>query len=71
MLPDAVLVAEGVKSAQHAQEILSFHPEIKYVQGLYLPGREEFAREWKDLSYSRPGPKEPNHESPVGASSAV
>lgn len=47
MLPDAVLVAEGVKSAEHAAQLLEHHPQIKYVQGLYLPtSRSEFSREW-------------------------
>ncbi len=46
LLPRAHMVAEGVQSAQHAADILNQHPGIHYVQGLYLPGREEFARDW-------------------------
>lgn len=48
-LPEATLVAEGVKSAEHAAELLKFYPDIDYVQGLYLPEREQFAKEWKDI----------------------
>ncbi len=49
MLPEATLVAEGVKSADHAAQLHEQHPQIKYVQGLYLPeSRDEFAREWEE-----------------------
>ena len=37
MLPETVVIAEGVQSAEHAQEIMRAHPDIEYVQGLYLP----------------------------------
>lgn len=37
MLPGTVIIAEGVQSAEHAQDILKEHPDIQYVQGLYLP----------------------------------
>lgn len=52
MLPHAVMVAEGVKSAQHARELHRHHPAIRYVQGLYLPAREDFAKEWKGQAVS-------------------
>jgi EAL domain-containing protein (putative c-di-GMP-specific phosphodiesterase class I) len=48
LFPNAVLVAEGVKSAAHAMQLRQFHPDIKYVQGLYLPDRETFAREFAE-----------------------
>jgi len=37
MLPESIIVAEGVQSADHAQAILNGFPDIDYVQGLYLP----------------------------------
>ncbi|NCT40216.1 MAG: EAL domain-containing protein [Alphaproteobacteria bacterium] len=37
MLPETVVIAEGVQSAEHAQTIMRDHPDIDYVQGLYLP----------------------------------
>lgn len=37
MLPRVVMVAEGVQSAEHAVAINAVHPDITYVQGLYLP----------------------------------
>lgn len=37
MLPEAIMVAEGVKSAEHARQIQTEFPSIAYVQGLYLP----------------------------------
>lgn len=49
MLPSTVMIAEGVKSAAHALDVHRYHPDIKYVQGLYLPGREEFAADWQAL----------------------
>lgn len=45
-LPDAIIVAEGVKSAEHALIIHEFHPQIRYAQGLYLPDRDTFAKDW-------------------------
>ncbi len=47
LLPKAQFVAEGVQSADHAREILANHPNIKYVQGMHLPDRETFAKQWK------------------------
>ncbi|MFK7839484.1 MAG: EAL domain-containing protein [Bdellovibrionales bacterium] len=47
MLPDTVIIAEGVQSAEHAQDILKVYPDIDYVQGLYLPeSRREFQTEF-------------------------
>ncbi|MGB0720604.1 MAG: EAL domain-containing protein [Bdellovibrionales bacterium] len=37
VLPDAVFVAEGVQSIDHAIEICRKYPAIAYAQGLYLP----------------------------------
>ena len=48
--PDATIIAEGVQSADHAFELLQNHPEIHYVQGLYLPKRVEFSKQWRDCS---------------------
>ena len=43
MLPDTVIIAEGVQSADHAVEIIKEFPDIQYAQGLYLPeSREAF-----------------------------
>jgi hypothetical protein len=39
-------VAEGVQNAEHAREILAHHPNIKYVQGMHLPDRETFQKQW-------------------------
>ncbi len=47
LLPNAQFVAEGVQSSDHACEILTNHPNIRYVQGMHLPSREVFAEEWK------------------------
>lgn len=49
LLPGAVMVAEGVKSAEHARAVHNFHPGICYVQGLYLPDRATFAAQWQAL----------------------
>jgi EAL domain-containing protein (putative c-di-GMP-specific phosphodiesterase class I) len=46
LLPEAIMVAEGIKSAEHAREILKIHPGIRFVQGMHLPDRETFSREW-------------------------
>ena len=45
-LPRAVVVAEGVRSPQHARTIQQHHPRIAYVQGMKLPGRGEFKEAW-------------------------
>lgn len=37
LMPDVVMVAEGVKDAAHALELKNGYPDIQYVQGLYLP----------------------------------
>lgn len=49
-LPGACIVAEGVQNADHAATLMMFHPGIHYVQGLHLPSREVFAKEWAALS---------------------
>jgi EAL domain-containing protein (putative c-di-GMP-specific phosphodiesterase class I) len=46
LLPNAQFVAEGVQSADHAREILANHPNIRYVQGMHLPDRETFQKQW-------------------------
>jgi EAL domain-containing protein (putative c-di-GMP-specific phosphodiesterase class I) len=47
LMPEATLIAEGVKSAEHALQLSRAHPEIHYVQGLYLtPDRDKFKREY-------------------------
>lgn len=46
LLPEATMVAEGIKSADHAREILKLHPGIRYVQGMDLPDRATFAKDW-------------------------
>jgi EAL domain-containing protein (putative c-di-GMP-specific phosphodiesterase class I) len=48
-LPNAYLVAEGVKSAEHAAELHRHHKNIHYMQGMHLPPREVFAQEWADI----------------------
>lgn len=50
LLPGAVIVAEGVKTTQHAKDLHRAIPDIQYAQGLYLPTREIFAKEWAKLS---------------------
>ncbi len=57
LLPGAVVIAEGVKTTQHAMQIHSDYPDIQYVQGLYLPTREVFAQEWEELA-KKQSPKE-------------
>jgi EAL domain-containing protein (putative c-di-GMP-specific phosphodiesterase class I) len=47
LLPHAEMVAEGIRSAAHAREILSIHPDIKYVQGMHLPERDVFLEQWR------------------------
>ena len=43
LMPDASVVAEGVKDAKHAQAISRQHSDIQYAQGLYLTNdREQF-----------------------------
>lgn len=49
LLPNAAMVAEGIRSAQHARDILRIHPNIKFVQGMQLPDRETFAKQWKSF----------------------
>lgn len=47
MLPDALVVAEGVKSANHAYELYERHSDIHFVQGLHLPDEKSFADQFK------------------------
>lgn len=47
MLPDALVVAEGVKSADHAFEIYKRHPDIHFVQGRDLPNEDTFSEYFK------------------------
>jgi EAL domain-containing protein (putative c-di-GMP-specific phosphodiesterase class I) len=54
LLPHAAVVAEGVKDAAHALTIYKTFPDIKYAQGLYLPPREQFAKELAALRISQP-----------------
>lgn len=43
LMPETVIVAEGVKDEDHARRVYEAFPDIQYVQGLYLTGnREEF-----------------------------
>lgn len=43
LMPDAVMVAEGVQDAAHAMQLKQDYPDVHYVQGLYLPGeRSDF-----------------------------
>jgi EAL domain-containing protein (putative c-di-GMP-specific phosphodiesterase class I) len=48
-LPSAALIAEGVQDAAHALELRKRYPLIQYVQGIYLPDRETFVRQWAEL----------------------
>lgn len=48
VLPDAKIVAEGVQSVEHAKELHEFYPEIDYVQGLHLPDRITFRKQWNE-----------------------
>ncbi len=48
VLPDACLIAEGVKSIQHAIMLADQYPEIDYVQGMHLPDRAKFQTLWKE-----------------------
>lgn len=46
LLPGALIVAEGVKTPQHALEIKQRHADIAFAQGLYLPEREVFKQKF-------------------------
>lgn len=41
LMPEAVVIAEGVQDAAHAHEISRKHSDILYAQGLYLPSDRE------------------------------
>ncbi len=47
-LPFAAIIAEGVQDADHAYQLRKRHPLIQYVQGLHLPGRTTFAKQWME-----------------------
>ncbi|MCK5284940.1 MAG: EAL domain-containing protein [Alphaproteobacteria bacterium] len=48
MLPDAILIAEGVKNTEHAAQLQKKYPQIKYVQGMHLPkNHNKFIEDWK------------------------
>jgi EAL domain-containing protein (putative c-di-GMP-specific phosphodiesterase class I) len=49
ILPNAQMVAEGIQNAGHAQEVLNAHPNVRFVQGLYLPDRATFKSQWRDI----------------------
>jgi EAL domain-containing protein (putative c-di-GMP-specific phosphodiesterase class I) len=49
-LPDAKIIAEGVKDVAHAIDLQRQFPNIHFVQGLYLPRRQEFKMQWARLS---------------------
>lgn len=53
IFPDAIIIAEGVQSVLHALEIHETYPDIAYVQGMYLPSRQEFARSWSDFKMTK------------------
>ncbi|MEM7650649.1 MAG: EAL domain-containing protein [Pseudomonadota bacterium] len=47
LMPDAVVIAEGVQNAEHAVQITRAHSDIVYAQGLYLTNdREAFQLEY-------------------------
>ncbi len=48
LFPHASIVAEGAKSTSHARALKASHPQLHYVQGLYLPtNRSVFEAEWR------------------------
>ena len=56
VLPHADIIAEGVKSADHAQEISKEFPDVHYVQGLYLPDeRKSFQTDFYNASLQHYG----------------
>ncbi len=46
LLPNSVIVAEGVQSPEHALEIYQKFPNIEFVQGMHLPPRTAFAEQY-------------------------
>ncbi|MBX2834424.1 MAG: EAL domain-containing protein [Micavibrio sp.] len=51
LMPNAIMVAEGVQDAKHAVEIRNKFPNVVYAQGLYLPDdREKFKLEMYNVS---------------------
>ncbi|MAF97471.1 MAG: hypothetical protein CMH26_02420 [Micavibrio sp.] len=54
LMPDVVMVAEGVRDANHAYEISKAFSDIIYVQGLYLPDdRKSFATDFYNVKAKR------------------
>lgn len=47
VLPEALIVAEGVQSPEHAIDLHRYYPEIDFVQGRYLPDRQTFRDFWE------------------------
>ena len=65
LIPESVIVAEGVRNAKHAMQIHKAFPEIKYVQGLYLPAsRKRFLDEYKGQSDGQNAPAPPSKPGP-------
>jgi len=52
-LPEAQIVAEGVRDIAHVCEVQEHHPEIQYVQGVYLPRRHEFKAQMERIRKRR------------------
>lgn len=46
LLPGAAVVAEGIKTHGHAIDVKLRHPDIAFAQGLYLPDRDTFKRDF-------------------------
>ncbi len=49
ILPDSVLVAEGVESVEQAYDLHRQYPQLDYVQGKFLPKPEEFKQLWNNI----------------------
>ena len=49
ILPDSVLVAEGVESVEQAYDLHRQYPQLDYVQGKFLPKPEEFMHLWNNI----------------------
>ncbi|MCC6598715.1 MAG: EAL domain-containing protein [Alphaproteobacteria bacterium] len=58
LVPGAVVIAEGVKTAEQSVYIYETYPDIQYVQGLYLPDtleafQTEYSRALTQASHTR------------------
>lgn len=54
LMPSTIMVAEGVKNAQHAFEIKEKYADIAYVQGLYLSSdRKPFANDFHKINTAK------------------